>query len=328
VSEVVLGTARFGELGDSGACERIVARALDLGISTFDTADAYNRGQSEVELGRAVAARRDQVVLCTKVGLRVGDDDVAHAAPFGPGGLDHASRWKAGIAPTDRGLSRKHVIAAAEASLRRLGTDYIDLYQVHRWDPGVPIEETLAALNDLVHGGKVRYVGCSGFASYQLYRALWSCELHHLTRPISLQVPYSLLSAEAERELLPACVAEGVGVLAFSVVAAGLLSGRYTEESEPTPGSRLGSRQVFRDRYWRPEAFRLLDRLRAVAQETDRTVPQLATGAVLAHPAVSAVVFGVSEPDQLVDPCDVVEHPLTDEELRSIEEARATLRSG
>src|SRR5215831_19218991 len=126
VSQVVLGTARFGELGDGGACDRIVARALDLGISTFDTADAYNRGQSEVELGRALAGRRDQVVLCSKVGLRVGDDDAAHAAAFATGGLDHASRWKTGIAPTDQGLSRKHVMTAVEASLRRLGTEYID----------------------------------------------------------------------------------------------------------------------------------------------------------------------------------------------------------
>jgi aryl-alcohol dehydrogenase-like predicted oxidoreductase len=321
ISQVVLGTARFGELADDTS-DHIVGRAIELGISTFDTADAYNRGQSEVQLGRALGRRRDQVVICSKVGLRVGDDDAAHAASYAPGGLDHASRWKAGIAPTDQGLSRKHVIAGAEASLRRLGTDHIDLYQVHRWDPDVPIDETLAALDDLVHHGKVRYIGCSGYASYQLYRALWSSELHDMTRPISLQVPYSLLSTQAEQELLPACTAEGVGVLAFSVVAAGLLSGRYTPESEPASTSRLGSRQVFRDRYWRPETFQLLDRLHDLSRETGRTVAQLATGAVLSHPAVSAVVYGVSDPDQLADPVEAAEHPLSDDELRAVRGAR------
>jgi len=303
-----LGTGTFGG-GDSeffkawGASDatyatRLVDICLEAGLTMFDSANIYSGGQSEEILGVAIKGRRDRVLISTK------------------------GTFRAGAGTNDVGSSRHHLIRAVEASLRRLGTNHIDLYQVHRWDPDVPIDETLAALDDLVHGGKVRYIGCSGYASYQLYRALWSSELHDLTRPISLQVPYSLLSAQAEQELLPACAAEGVGVLAFSVVAAGLLSGRYAPESEPAATTRLGSRQVFRDRYWRPETFQLLDRLHDLSRETGRSVAQLATGAVLCHPAVSAVVYGVSDPDQLADPVEAAEHPLSDDELRAVRGAR------
>jgi len=314
VSRIVLGTARFGELAKDAA-DRIVGAAMDAGISAFDTADAYNKGESETQLGAAIASRRDSVVLCSKVGLRVGDDDAAHGAAMSPTGLDHAARWQAGIAPTEQGLSRKHIVEGVEASLRRLRTDYIDLYQVHRWDPNVPIEETLGALDALVRAGKIRYVGCSGYAAYQLYRALWAADRGGFTAPISIQVPYSLANRLPERELLPACCEAGVGVLAFSVLAAGMLSGRYQPDSVPEPTSRLGSRQVFRQRYWTDATFALVSDLSRRADAAGRTIAELATAAVLANPAVSAVVYGVSSVDQITDACVAADRPLESDEL-------------
>src|SRR3954447_15690118 len=178
VSKLVLGTARFGE-GDDSDVDEIVGTALDIGMNAFDTADIYGAGRSEELLGRAIAKRRDQVVICSKAGMRVGDVEADHGAMM-RGQLDHTERWERGIAPTDQGLSRKHVIAALDASLRRLGTDYIDLYQVHCWDPRTPIGETLSALDDAVHAGKVRYVGCSGFSAWQIYRGLWESQVRGL----------------------------------------------------------------------------------------------------------------------------------------------------
>jgi 1-deoxyxylulose-5-phosphate synthase len=314
VSSLVLGAARFGEIDDDLAA-RVVDAAIDLGVSSFDTADIYNAGTSEEQLGRAIRRHRDRIVLCTKVGMRVGDTE----ADFAKSELDHAERWKRGIAPTDQGLSRKHVTQAVHDSLRRLGTDYIDLYQVHRFDSDTPIEETVETLDDLVHDGLVRYVGCSGFAAQQLAAALDSASGG--TRFVSIQSTYSLVSRHAEQELLPLCREREVGVLAFGAVAGGMLTGRYTPQEEPRADTRLGSRQVFKRIYFTEAVFEVVERLKAVADATGRTVSQLAVGWVGAQPGVTSVLLGISRPEQLHDVIDVFERPLSPEELQLVEAA-------
>jgi 1-deoxyxylulose-5-phosphate synthase len=310
ISELVLGAARFGEI-DHETANRIIGTALDLGISTFDTADTYNNGASEWQLGPIIRPHRDRIVLCSKVGLRVGDTEADLTRP-----MDHAERWRRGIAPTDSGLSRKHIMSALKDSLSRLGTDYIDLYQVHRFDPETPIEETVSALDDLVHAGLVRYIGCSGFAAAQLAQALDISDEQHLSRFASVQATYSLVSRNVEAELAPLCVERGVGILAFGVVAGGMLTGRYLDQAnEPGPETRLGSRQVFKRIYWTDQNFATVSRLRAVAEKTGRSPSELAAGWVAAQPGVGGVLLGISKPEQLTDVANVFENPLSDEEL-------------
>jgi aryl-alcohol dehydrogenase-like predicted oxidoreductase len=314
ISTLMLGAARFGDIDDDTAA-RVVDTAIDLGVSTFDTANVYNAGASEEQLGRAIRRHRDRIVLCTKVGLRVGDTEVDFANPNDP-----AERWHRGIAPTDQGLSRKHVMHAVRDSLRRLGTDYIDLYQVHRFDPDTPIEETVATLDDLVHDGLVRYVGCSGFAAHQLGAALDAADGRD-TRFASIQSTYSLISRQAEQELLPLCNDRQVGLLAFGSVAGGMLTGRYSAGNEPGPDTRLGSRQVFKRIYFTDPVLSVVDRLKGVADETGRALSQLAVGWVHAQPGVAAVLLGISRPEQLHDVIDVFERPLTPEELQLLARA-------
>jgi 1-deoxyxylulose-5-phosphate synthase len=318
VSNLAFGTARFGEIDNRTASE-LVSVAIDSGISTFDTADAYNNGASEAQLGPLLAANRDQVVLCSKVGLRVGDTDADYVATQ----RDDLARWKRGIGPNDDGLSRKHIMSAIDASLRRLGTDFIDLYQVHRFDPDTPIEETLATLDDLIRAGKVRYAGCSGFAANQLAEALSVSDRHRLPRFASTQSTYSLIVRRSEEDLFPLCTDQRVGVLAFGVVAGGMLSGRYQRGDEPEPNTRLGSRQVFRRMYMTDDTFGLVERLQTLAKETGRTPAQLATGWVAAQQPVTSVLVGFSNPAQLRETIDAVDHPLSAEELNRIDGAVA-----
>jgi 1-deoxyxylulose-5-phosphate synthase len=322
VSELILGAARFGEIDDREA-DRLVGASLDAGITTFDVADIYNGGVSEELLGKAIRARRDQVVLCSKVGLRVGDGEVDHTAAFAPGGLDHAARWSRGIAPTDQGLSRKHVTQAVDDSLRRLGTDHLDLYQVHKWDDSTPIEETMGVLDDLVRAGKVRYLGCSAFAAWQVQRAVRASEARHLQRLVSIQAPYNLAARDAERELVPACLDAGVGILAFQVLAGGLFAGRYRPDQTPDGDTRMGSRAVYRNRYWNQQMFDLVDRLGSVASERGRTLTELAVGWTLTRPAVTAVIFGASAASQLQEAVAVLDRPLDGDELAALEDAVA-----
>ncbi|MWA06996.1 aldo/keto reductase [Actinomadura sp. LD22] len=291
ISSLVLGTASFGDTVDPEAAMRVVKAALDAGVTTFDTADVYAGTRAEEILGAALPpSRRDQLVLCSKVGLRPGDADAEHAA-VAAGHADHAERWSRGIAPTDAGLSRKHVIAAVEDSLSRLRTDYLDLYQVHRFDPAVPLEETLRALDDLVRAGKVRYIGCSAFAAWQLYRALWLSERERLARFDSVQVRYNLVDRGAEAELLPAAAAAGVGVLAFQVFAGGVLTGGSARSSRPAVARRYGTGAV---------AGRG-ERLAAVAQGAGVRPAQACMAWALSRPGVTAVIAGASSPEQLAD---------------------------
>lgn len=319
ISELVLGAATFGELADSSAVHAMVGVALDSGVTTFDTGDAYAEGRSEELLGRALRGQRDRVVICTKVGLRVGDSEPAHAAGL-RSGYDHTTRWTQGISPNDQGMSRVHIMAAVDASLRRLGTDRIDVYQVHRWDPEVPIEETLGALDDLVRAGKIRHAGCSSYTGWQLMRSLWASDAHRLTRFTSMQVAYNLLSRDPEREALPACAAGGVGVLAFQPLAGGILTGRYEHDAGPEPGSRYAVRETYRARYWKPDVFEAVDRLRDLANKTGRTPGELAIGWLLSRPAVNAVLVGAERPEEVVQNLAAANRPLDGDEIEAVEE--------
>ena len=299
VSRLVLGAASFGDTVSPEAAGEIVVAALDAGVSTFDTGDVYAAGRSEQILGTALARVRERVVLCSKVGLRVGDSDKDHALVAGAGPVDHARRWTDGIAPTDAGLSRKHIMTAVEASLRRMGTDYIDLYQVHRFDPGVPLEETLSVLDDLVRGGKVRYLGCSGFAAWQLVRALWVSDRDRLAAFSSIQVRYNVADRTAENELLPACTATGVGVLAFQVLGGGVLAGSPADGT--APATSRASRASVAARFGTPLFSTRAARVRKLAADAGVRAPAACLAWVLAQPAVCAAIVGASSVPKLND---------------------------
>jgi aryl-alcohol dehydrogenase-like predicted oxidoreductase len=205
----------FGGQADEETSRAIVQRALDAGVNFIDTANVYNAGRSEEITGRIITGIRSRIVLATKVHGRMGEG------------------------PNDGGQSRKHIMEAIEASLRRLGTDYLDLYQVHRFDPETPLEETLRALNDLVHAGKVRYIGCSNYAAWHLGKALWVSDRYGLARYDSLQPRYNLISRAIDVEILPLCRDQEVGVIVYNPLAGGMLTGKHTRESEPAPGTRL-----------------------------------------------------------------------------------------
>lgn len=274
VAVLSLGTMMFGEKVSAQEAARIVHAALDAGVNLIDTADIYAGGESERSIGAALAGRRQRAVLATKVYM-----------PTGPG-------------PNDSGLSRYHIMWSVEQSLRRLQTDHIDLYQVHRFDPEVPLEETLGALTDLVRQGKVRYIGCSNWAAWQLTRALWVADRHRLARLDCVQPRYNIIVRDAERELLPACRDLGVGVIVYSPLAGGVLTGKYTGGAAP-PGSRGFNNPAWQQRRLTPSALAVGEAVVRYAQVVGRPAEQVALNWVLAQPGVSSAILGVSTPAQL-----------------------------
>jgi aryl-alcohol dehydrogenase-like predicted oxidoreductase len=282
VSKLCLGAMMFGDWGnkDHDDSIRIIHRALDAGINFIDTADVYSQGESEIIVGTALAGgRRDDVVLATKVWGQMGDD------------------------PNRRGTSRRWIMREVEDSLRRLGTDWIDLYQVHRFEPEVDIEETLGALTDLVHQGKVRYIGSSTFPASAIMEAQWTARDRHLQRYVCEQPPYSILVRGIEAEVLPTCARHGMGVIVWSPLAGGWLSGRWRkDEATPTPVS--AARQRLADRYdlSLPANQRKLEAAEALAQLAEQagmSLIEMAIAFVLNHPAVTAAIIGPRTMEQL-----------------------------
>jgi aryl-alcohol dehydrogenase (NADP+) len=284
VSRLCLGTMTFGLQSDEKTSIAVMDRAFDAGVTFFDTADAYplggtveTSGQTEEIVGRWLKGRRDDVILATKVFGRMGPN------------------------PWQGGGSRKHVMDAIDGSLRRLQTDYIDLYQMHSPDPDTPIDETLSALDDIVHSGKVRYIGCSNYLAYQVARAIGRSETLGLARFDSVQPRYNLLYRQIEHELLPLCAEEGIGVIPYNPIAGGMLSGKHRPGS-PTEGSRftLGTAAGrYQDRYWNEWGFGTVERLTPVAAEAGLPLVTLAVAWVLANPAVTSPIIGASRPEQL-----------------------------
>ena len=302
VSQICLGTMTFGAQADEKESQRIIDTAWDAGVNFFDTADVYTESQSEQILGKFLKDRRSQAVIATKVRGRVG-----------PG-------------PNDVGLSRKHIMDAVESSLRRLQTDYIDLYQVHGWDADTPLEETMRALDDLVRQGKVRYIGCSNFTGWQLMKSLWISDVNNLARFDSHQPRYNLLKREIEAELLPACAAEGVGVIPYNPLGGGLLTGKHTKGEPPAPDTRFGLREVYRDLYWQDPYLDAMEKLRAIAAEHGKSMIQLAIGWILSNPVVTSAIVGASRADQLREPLEALDVTLSPEETTACDKVWAELQ--
>lgn len=280
VSAICLGCMTFGGQADEAESSRIMEAAVEAGVNFFDTANVYTDGRSEEITGRFLAGRRGSIVLATKFAAKVGDG------------------------PNDAGGSRAHIMAAVEASLRRLGTDYIDLYQMHQVDRDTPLEETLRALDDLVRSGKVRYVGCSNFEAWRLLKANGISDRLGLVRFDSVQPRYNLLWREIERELLPACLDQGTGVIVYNPIAGGLLSGKHRADADPAANTRFaqeGPGPLYRRRYWHPEHFAAVDRVRPLAEAAGLTLPQFAVAWALRHPAVTSAIVGATSATQLTE---------------------------
>lgn len=296
VSKLCLGTMTFGFQCTDPVSTEILDRASDGGITFLDTADVYplgggldTVGRTEEIVGRWLKGRRHDYIVATKC--------------FGQ---MSRRRW-------DSGNSRKHILDAVDASLRRLQTDYIDLYQLHGPDPDTPIDETLRALEDVVRSGKVRYVGCSNFLAYQVARAIGRSEAMNVVRFDSVQPRYNLLYREIERELLPLCREEGVGVIPYNPIAGGLLSGKHNPREDPEEGSRftLGNAGPrYQERYWHDREFETIEALRPIAQQAGMPLAQMAVAWVLANPAITAPIIGASRPEQLEDSLRAADSPI------------------
>jgi len=298
VSAVGLGTNSFGgRMADYEPCEAVVGAAIDAGVTFIDTANTYSTGRSEEFIGRAVAGRRDEVLIATKAAGGMGDG------------------------PNRRGTSCKHPMAEVEASLKRLQTDYIDVFQVHFADQATPTEETMRALDDLARQGKILYVGASNHAAWQICEAIWTSRSLGLNAFISVQPAYSLLNRSAEQELIPFCREYGVGVIPYSPLGGGMLTGKYRSGEEPPEGTRFASmRGRFRDRFMNEGNFQLVDALDAFAREREHTVLELAFAWLLAQPTVSTVIAGATKPEQVRANSEASEWKLTSEDLISLEE--------
>jgi aryl-alcohol dehydrogenase-like predicted oxidoreductase len=307
VSVLTMGTMTFGgegpfaNVGTTGVDEaqRQVDMCLDAGINLIDTADVYSGGRSEEILGEVLRGRRDQVLVATKV--RMG---------MGPG-------------PNDAGLSRHHVISGCEASLRRLGTDHIDLYQLHEWDGRTPLEETLEALDLLVRSGKVRYVGVSNFAGWQLMKALGTAERSGLPRFVSQQIYYSLQAREAEYELIPLAVDQGLGVLVWSPLAGGLLSGKYRRDREAPAGSRQLTDWGEPPVYDQDGLYDIIEVLVGIGEERGVSAAQVALAYLLGRPAVTSVIIGARTTEQLADNLTAASLSLTEAERAQLDKVSA-----
>ncbi|MGA1051168.1 MAG: aldo/keto reductase [Ilumatobacteraceae bacterium] len=316
VSRLCLGTMTFGFQCDDDTSFAIMDTAFDAGITFFDSADMYplggpveTIGRTEELIGRWMrhpGRRRDDVVLATKC--------------FG----------KTGPNPWDQGNSRKNIMRAIDASLTRLQTDYVDLYQIHFWDPTTPIDETLRAMDDLVTAGKVRYVGCSNTLAYQLARAIGRSEVNGIARFESVQPRYNLLFRENERELFPLCTEEEVAVIPYNPLAGGLLSGKHRPGS-PTEGSRftLGrAGGMYQERYWQEQMFATVDDIRSVAEEIGTPMTTLAVQWCLANPVVTSPIIGASRPEQLAASVAAVGSPIDPSTKARLDDLTAVYRQG
>ena len=291
VSAIGLGTNNFGRRLDADAAVVVVNHALDMGVNMIDTSNSYGDGYSEKYIGRALKGKRDKALIATKVSSRIADG------------------------PNDGGNSRQHIMGEVENSLRRLNTDYIDLYQIHWHDANVPIEETLRALDDLVRQGKVRYIGCSNFMAWQMCEAVWTSRTLGVESFVSMQPKYSIMDREIEAELVPFCEAYDIGILPYYPLANGFLTGKYRRGQPAPEGTRLaeGDRGMFTD-----ANFDLLERLEAFCEERGHSVLELAFAWLLANSAVSSVIAGATRAEQIVANAKAANWSLTAEDVAEV----------
>jgi aryl-alcohol dehydrogenase (NADP+) len=314
VSRLCLGTMTFGLQVDEAMSFKILDRAAEGGVTFIDTADAYplggdltTVGRTEEILGRWLKSRRNDFVVATKC--------------FAP----------TGSRPWQMGNSRRHIMDSIDASLRRLDTDYVDLYQLHFDDPGVPLDETLGALDDLVRAGKVRYLGCSNFLAYRLALALGRSDTLGRQRFVSVQPRYNLLFREFERELFPLCLEQGVGVIPYNPIAGGMLSGKHDRAKPPEEGTRFtlgNAARTYQDRYWHESVFDTVDALVALAAEAGIALPTLAVAWTLRHPAITSPIVGASRPEQLDATLAALDTVLDDDLVVRLDTLTAGYRRG
>jgi aryl-alcohol dehydrogenase-like predicted oxidoreductase len=296
VSVVGVGCNNFGGRIDFDATKAVVHKALEVGITLFDTADVYGgKGGSETFLGEILGDERKNIVLATKFGLQM--DDAGHL----------------------NGASRKYIMQAVEASLKRLQTDYIDLYQLHRPDPKTPIEETLRAMNDLVRHGMVRYIGCSNLPAWQVTDAQWTAKSVGLEGFVSCQDEYSLLMRAPEKELLPAMTRFGMGLLPYFPLASGLLTGKYRRDAPNPEGARLSYMQGLADQYMTDANWRIIDGLQAFCDARGHSMLELAFSWLAINPRVSSVIAGATRPEQVEQNAQAVSWKLSTEDLSEID---------
>lgn len=308
VSEICLGTMTFGLQCDEPASFAIMDEAAAQGIDFFDTADGYPMGgtletvgRTETIVGKWLKGRRDKFVLATKCWV-----------PMSP-------------QPNDRGLSRKHIFEAVEASLRRLQTDYIDLYQAHAPDPDTPLDETMRAFDDLVRQGKVRYIGCSNFKAWLLATAMWISDKNGLARFDCVQPRYNILFREIEHELLPLCNHHGVGVIAYNPLAGGFLTGKYKAGARPASETRFGflsgrTQSIYHKRYWQDAQFEAVDHLNQFFTARNKSLTQVATAWVLAQPDITSAIVGATSAAQLRQSAPAAELKLDNDEMEACDE--------
>jgi len=307
VSSLCLGTMTFGDspgfmkgvTSTDAEARKVLDRSIEAGIDFIDTANVYSEGNSERLLGEWLGARRKDLILATKC------------------------RFTMGSTVHDLGLSRRHIIKACEDSLKRLNTDWIDLYQVHMQDGEVEIEETLRALDDLTRAGKIRYSGCSNFTGYRLTESLWVADKRNLHRFESVQLQWNLIERGAEREMIPACRAFGLGVMVWSPLARGMLSGKYKQDMQPPAGSRLAEwkdtfKKINNDKSWA-----MLETLAAVASEVEATPPAVALAWLLHKPEVSSVILGARDLTQLEDNLKAASLKLQPAQIQKLDKASA-----
>lgn len=308
VSEICLGVMTFGgdiinnELATVSQQEAnlITSKAIELGINFFDTADVYSGGVSEMVLGKALNNKRKDVVVATKV------------------------RFAMSSKPNDTGLSRLHIIKSCEDSLRRLGTDYIDLYQIHSYDEGTPLEETLRALDQLIQSGKVRYIGCSNLTAWQTMKALAISEKLNLEKFISTQLYYSIGARDVEHELVPFCIDQNLGILCWSPLSGGFFTGKFRENTASPTGARRSKQDAPSMKYWpvdEKKGYQIVESLDQVARAYDKTIAQTALNWLLCKPVVSSVLIGARNIDQLSENSGATGWKLSDEDVAFLDEA-------
>jgi len=296
VSLVGLGCDNFGQPLDAAATATVVNKCIDVGITFFDTSDFYGLGKSEEFMAPVLKPHRRNIVIATK-----------GSAPMREG-------------PYWAGASRKYLMDAVEDSLRRLDTDYIDLYQIHRPDPKTPIEETLRALDDLVRSGKVRYIGSSKCTGWQVVEAEWVARTQHLTHYISAQNEYSLLRRGVENELTPVCTKYGVGLLPYFPLAGGFLTGKYRPGQPPPEGSRMAESKQYADLFLREENYQTLTKLEGFAEQHGHSMVELAISWLASKPYVGSVIAGATKPEQVEENAKAADWHLTPEDMKEIDE--------
>jgi 1-deoxyxylulose-5-phosphate synthase len=285
VSRLSFGTMTFGSQTDEATARRMIDRCLDAGLNFFDTANVYNKGRAETTLGATLAGRRDKVILATKVRSKMGDG------------------------PAESGLSAPAIYKAIEASLKRLGTDYVDVYYLHQPDYETPIEETLVAMEDLVKAGKVRYPAVSNYAAWQIAEMHCISKEHPLRPPYISQPMYNLLARAIEEEYVPFTKRFGVSIVSYNPLAGGLLTGKYAKERKPLPGGRFDKNQMYQNRYWHDDYFAAVEELERIASEMGRSLVELSLQWLLAQPHVDSVILGASRMEQLEENLQACEGP-------------------